>query len=46
VARGALHVAGLHLEAGDGLKITEAGDIEIREGKDAEVLLFDLPDTR
>jgi len=46
VARGALHVAGLHLEAGDGLKITDAGDIEIREGKDAEVLLFDLPDTR
>jgi redox-sensitive bicupin YhaK (pirin superfamily) len=43
VARGALHVAGLHLEAGDGLKITDAGDIEIREGRAAEVLLFDLP---
>jgi len=43
VARGALHVAGLHLEAGDGLKISDSGDIEIREGKAAEVLVFDLP---
>ncbi len=43
VARGALHVAGLHLEAGDGLKITDPGDLEIREGRTAEVLLFDLP---
>ncbi len=43
VARGALHVAGLHLEAGDGLKITDAGEFEIREGKGAEVLVFDLP---
>jgi redox-sensitive bicupin YhaK (pirin superfamily) len=43
VARGALHVAGLHLEAGDGLKVTDPGDLEIREGKAAEVLLFDLP---
>ena len=43
VARGALHVAGLHLEAGDGLKITDPGDIEIREGKAAELLILDLP---
>jgi redox-sensitive bicupin YhaK (pirin superfamily) len=43
VARGALHVAGLHLEAGDGLKITDAGDVDFREGKSAEVLVFDLP---
>jgi len=43
VARGALHVAGLHLEAGDGLKITDSGDVELREGRGAEVLLFDLP---
>ncbi len=43
VARGALHVAGLHLEAGDGLKITDPGDLEIREAKAAEVLVFDLP---
>jgi len=43
VARGALHVAGLHLEAGDGLKITDPGEIELREGKASEVLVFDLP---
>ena len=43
LARGALHVAGLHLEAGDGLKVTEGGEIEFREGKSAEVLVFDLP---
>jgi len=43
VARGSLHVAGLHLEAGDGLKISDAGEIELREGKASELLLFDLP---
>ena len=43
VARGSLHVAGLHLEAGDGLKITDAGEIDFREAKNAEVLVFDLP---
>jgi quercetin 2,3-dioxygenase len=43
VARGSVHVAGLHLEAGDGLRITDAGDIEFREGKAAEVIAFDLP---
>lgn len=43
VARGALHVDGLHLEAGDALKITDAGEIVLRDGKAAEVLLFDLP---
>jgi redox-sensitive bicupin YhaK (pirin superfamily) len=43
VARGALHVAGLHLEAGDGLKVMDAGEIEFREGRGAEVLVFDLP---
>ena len=43
VARGAIHVGGLHLEAGDGLKITDAGDLEFKEGKSAEVIVFDLP---
>ena len=43
VARGALHVAGLHLEAGDALKINGESGIELREARDAEVLLFDLP---
>jgi quercetin 2,3-dioxygenase len=44
VARGAIHVAGLHLEAGDGLKITDAGEISFRDGREAEVLAFDLPE--
>jgi hypothetical protein len=43
VARGALHVAGLHLEAGDGLEVTDNGELEFREGRGAEVLVFDLP---
>jgi redox-sensitive bicupin YhaK (pirin superfamily) len=43
VARGSLHVTGLHLEAGDGLKITDAGDIEFKEGEAAEIIVFDLP---
>jgi len=43
VARGSLHVAGLHLEAGDGLKITDAGDLEFKEGEGAEIIVFDLP---
>nr|AQQ74856.1 hypothetical protein [uncultured bacterium] len=43
VARGALHVAGLHLEAGDGLEITDEEEIELRDGRAAEVLVFDLP---
>jgi quercetin 2,3-dioxygenase len=43
VARGSIHVDGLHLEAGDGLKVTDAGDLEFKEGKLAEVIVFDLP---
>jgi redox-sensitive bicupin YhaK (pirin superfamily) len=43
VARGSLHVAGLHLEAGDALKISGESEVELREAKAAEVLLFDLP---
>ena len=43
VARGALHVAGLHLEAGDALKISGEEAVELREARGAEVLLFDLP---
>jgi quercetin 2,3-dioxygenase len=43
VARGEVHVAGLHLEAGDGLKITDAGEIDFRDGDKGEVIVFDLP---
>ena len=41
VARGAITVNGHRLEAGDALKTD--GALELREGKLAEVLLFDLP---
>jgi redox-sensitive bicupin YhaK (pirin superfamily) len=42
VAKGKASVNGKVLEAGDALK-TDAGAIEITNGEDAEVLLFDLP---
>jgi redox-sensitive bicupin YhaK (pirin superfamily) len=42
VARGRIIVNGQALEAGDALK-TESGSIELRDGKQAEVLVFDLP---
>jgi redox-sensitive bicupin YhaK (pirin superfamily) len=42
VARGTVQVNRHALRAGDALK-TDAGPIEIERGKDAEVLVFDLP---
>ena len=45
VARGTVQVNGHALRAGDALK-TDAGRIEIERGKDAEVLVFDLPEGR
>ena len=42
VARGRVSVNGNRLEAGDALK-TEDGTIELENGENAEVLLFDLP---
>jgi hypothetical protein len=42
VARGALTVNGEKLQAGDALK-TDAPAIELQDGANAEVLLFDLP---
>jgi redox-sensitive bicupin YhaK (pirin superfamily) len=42
VARGKISVNGQALEAGDALK-TDAGAIELKDGKNAEVLVFDLP---
>jgi redox-sensitive bicupin YhaK (pirin superfamily) len=42
LARGRLTVNGNLLEAGDALKI-EGGSIELKDGKQAEVLVFDLP---
>ena len=42
VARGRITVNGHGLGAGDALK-TDAGSIELEQGADAEVLVFDLP---
>jgi redox-sensitive bicupin YhaK (pirin superfamily) len=43
VARGTISVNGHVLNAGDALK-TAGGALELKDGKDAEVLLFDLSD--
>jgi quercetin 2,3-dioxygenase len=42
IARGRLTVNGNVLEAGDALKI-EGGSIELKDGEQAEALVFDLP---
>ncbi|HNI21862.1 MAG TPA: pirin family protein [Plasticicumulans sp.] len=47
VARGSVQVNGVALQAGDGLKLIDAGAVNISDGQDAEVLVFDLrPETR
>jgi redox-sensitive bicupin YhaK (pirin superfamily) len=43
VARGALMANGVALEAGDALKVTDSTQLRLEQGKDAEVLVFDLP---
>ena len=43
VARGRLSVNGNALEAGDALKASGVSEIVLKEGANAEVLLFDLP---
>ena len=43
VARGALTANGVALEAGDALKLTDTTALTLRDGRNAEVLLFDLP---
>ena len=43
VARGALTANGTALEAGDALRITGAEPLTLKDGRDAEVLVFDLP---
>ena len=42
VARGSIDANGQRLEAGDAMKL-EGGRIELKDGKAAEVLVFDLP---
>ncbi len=43
VARGSLQANGVALEAGDALRITAATGLHLEGGRDAEVLVFDLP---
>jgi len=43
VARGSLTANGTVLNAGDAMRITRDTGLHIESGKDAEVLVFDLP---
>lgn len=43
VARGEVTLNGQRLGAGDGVKIEDTRVVSLSEGKNAEVLLFDLP---
>jgi hypothetical protein len=43
VARGAVHANGVALEAGDALKLSETQQLQLQNGREAEVLVFDLP---
>jgi quercetin 2,3-dioxygenase len=42
VARGEITANGIKLQAGDGLKAVSEAQIDLTEGREAEVLLFDL----
>jgi redox-sensitive bicupin YhaK (pirin superfamily) len=46
IARGALSANGVALQAGDALKLTDTTTLQLRDGRDAEVLVFDLPGAR
>ena len=46
VARGSVHANGAKLDAGDALQLTDAKELELRDGANAEVLVFDLPGER
>jgi redox-sensitive bicupin YhaK (pirin superfamily) len=43
VARGAIRANGVSLEVGDALKLAQTSALSLEEGRDAEVLVFDLP---
>ena len=43
LARGAITANGVALQAGDALKLTDTGKLTLQQGRDAEVLVFDLP---
>ena len=43
VARGSVTANGTELNGGDAVTLTETGKLELRKGREAEVLVFDLP---
>ena len=43
VARGAVQANDVALEAGDALKLSDTPRLQLQQGRDAEVLVFDLP---
>jgi quercetin 2,3-dioxygenase len=43
VARGAIRANAAALEAGDALKLSDTQQLQLQDGRDAEVLVFDLP---
>jgi redox-sensitive bicupin YhaK (pirin superfamily) len=43
VARGGVKANDVPLQAGDALKLTDTVELTLRQGRDAEVLVFDLP---
>jgi hypothetical protein len=43
VARGAIRANDIALGAGDALKVTDASTLQLAGGRDAEVIVFDLP---
>jgi redox-sensitive bicupin YhaK (pirin superfamily) len=43
VARGSVTANGVALDAGDALRVTAGSRLELNDGRDAEVLVFDLP---
>jgi redox-sensitive bicupin YhaK (pirin superfamily) len=43
VARGAIEVNGTALAAGDALMTTDTSQLALARGRDAEVIVFDLP---
>lgn len=45
IARGAVQVNGHAVEQGDGIKIAKETQLEFTQGKNAEILLFDLPNS-
>jgi len=46
VARGTITANGVPLGAGDALRVTDSGKLQLSDARDAEVLVFDLPPSR